>query len=190
MRWVLLLAPVAALAASASDGIVRLVFGPRFAPTAPLIGPLLFAAIGVVMIAVCSSILTAADRPGLTAAFTVPLPIVAGAGYLAVIPRYGMLGAAHVTLLASAVAALAQCAAVFRVCRVLPPAATVLRSAMTSAAVYAAAVVWSPPGALVLVELAVLTPAALLALAAMGEFTPGELAASRVWWRRERRGAT
>lgn len=190
MRWVLLLAPVAALAAGASDGIVRLVFGSAFAPAAPLVGPLLFAAIAVVMIAVCNSILTAAGRPGLTAALTAPLPLVAGLGYLAVIPRFGMLGAAQVTLVTSVVAALALCVAVQRVCRVLPPAATVLRSGVTSAAVYAAAAVWPLDGALVLLELAVLAPAIVLALAAMGEFTPGELAAWRAWWTRERRPAT
>jgi O-antigen/teichoic acid export membrane protein len=190
MRWVLLLAPPAALAAGASDGIVRLVFGPAFAPAAPLVGPLLFAAIAVVMIAVCNSILTAAGRPGLTAVFTAPLPVVAGLAYLAVIPRFGLLGAAQVTLVTSVVAALALCIAVFRVCRVLPPAATLLRSAVTSAAVYAAALAWSPPGALVLLELAVLAPAVVLALLATGELTPGELASCRAWWKRERRPAT
>ena len=189
MRWVLLLAPLAALAAGASDGIVRLVFGPAFMPAAPLVGPLLFAAVAVVMIAVCTSIMTAAGRPGLTAVFTAPLPLVAGVAYLAVIPRYGLLGAAQVTLITSVIAAIALCAAVFRLCRILPPAATLLRSALTSAAVYGAATLWSLPGALVLLELAVLAPAVVLALAAMGEFTPGELAAWRAWWKRERRPA-
>jgi O-antigen/teichoic acid export membrane protein len=190
MRWVLLLMPLAALVAATSEGIVRFVFGSAFMPAAPLIGPLLFAAVAVVMIAVCISILTAAGRPGLTAAFTAPLPLVAGLAYLAAIPRYGPLGAARVTLITSVVAALALCVAVFRICRVLPPPATMLRSALTSAAVYAAAAFWSPPGALVLLELAVLAPAIVLALAAMGEFTPGELAAWRAWWKRERRPAT
>ena len=171
-------------------GIVRLVFGPAFMPTAPLIGPLLFSAVAVVMVAVCTSILTAAGRPGLTAAFTAPLPLAAGLAYLVVIPRYGPLGAAQVTFVTSVVAALALCAAVFRVCHVLPPAATVLRSALAGAAVYAAAVRWSAPGALVLLELAVLTLGIVLALAAMGEFTSSELSAWRAWWRRDRRPAT
>jgi O-antigen/teichoic acid export membrane protein len=190
MRWVLLLAPFAALCTAASPGIVSLVFGPAFMPTAPLIGPLLFSAVAVVMIAVGTSILTAAGRPGLTAAFTAPVPLAAGLAYLLVIPRYGPLGAAQVTFVVSSAAALALCAAVFRLCGVLPPAGTVLRSALASGAVYAAAVRWSPPGALVLLELAVLAPAIVLALAAMGEFTPRELAAWRVWRKRDQRPAT
>src|SRR5262249_41463651 len=129
MRWVLLLVPLAALVAAASGGIVRLVFGPGFMPTAPLIRPLLFSAVGVRMIAVCTATLTAASRPGLAAAFTAPLPLVAGLAYLIVIPRYGPLGAAHVTLATSVIAALAVCAAVFRICQVLPPVGTVLRTA-------------------------------------------------------------
>ena len=189
MRWVLLLAPLAALAAGASNGIVRLVFGAAFMPAAPLIGPLLFSALAVVLIAVCSSILTAAGRPGVTAACTGPMPLVAGLAYLAVIPRYGLLGAAQVTLATSVIAAVTLCAAVFRVCRVLPPAAMAMRSAALGAAAYAAAALWAPPGALVLLELAVLATGIVLALAAMGEFTPEELSAWRAWWKRERRPA-
>ena len=190
MRWVLLLCPIPALAAGASAGIVRLVFGAGFGPAAPLIGPLLFAAVAVVLIAVCTSILTAANRPGLAAAFTAPMPLVAGLGYLAIIPRYGTLGAAQVTLVTAVVAALALWVAVFRICRALPPPATVLRSALVSVTVYAAAGLWSASGAPVLAELALFVPAIVLALAALGEFTPEELAAWRAWWKRERRPAT
>ena len=190
MRWVLLLAPLAALCAGASPGIVRLVFGPDFMPTAPLLGPLLFSAVAVVMLAVSSSVLTAAGRPGLTAMFTAPVPLAAGLAYLTVIPRYGPLGAALVTCVISISAALVSCLAVQRVCHVLPPAPTALRSAVVSAAVYIAAVRWSPPGALVLLELAVLGAAIALALAALGEFTPDELRAWRAWLRRDRRSPT
>jgi O-antigen/teichoic acid export membrane protein len=190
MRWVLLLAPFAALCAGASRGIVHLVFGPAFAPTAPLIAPLFFSAIALVMIAVSTSILTAAGRPGLTAAFTAPMPAVAGLAYLVVIPRYGPLGAALVTLLVSAVSAVSLCVAVFRVCRAHPPAATVLRSAVVCVAVYGAAVLWSASGTAVLVEVGALASASILALACMGEFTPAELSALPAWWKRGRRPAT
>ena len=190
MRWVVLLTPVAALCAGASRGIVHLVFGPKFGPTAPLIAPLLFSAIALVMIAVSTSILTAAGRPGLTAAFTAPMPPLAGLGYLTVIPRYGPSGASMVTLLVSVAAAVALGATVFRVCRVHPPPATVLRSALVCVAVYGAAVLWSPSGTLVLVELAALAAASLLALACMGEFTPAERSALMGWWKRGPRPAT
>ena len=190
MRWVVLLTPLAALCAGASRGIVHLVFGPEFRPTAPLIAPLLFSAIALVMIAVSTSILIAAGRPGLTAAFTAPMPALAGLGYLMVIPRYGLPGASMVTLLVSVAAAVALGATVFRVCRVHPPPATVLRSALVCVAVYGAAVLWSPSGTLVLVEIAALAAASLLALACMGEFTPAERSALMGWWKRGPRPAT
>jgi O-antigen/teichoic acid export membrane protein len=190
MRWVILLLPFVGLCAGASRGIVQLVFGPDFVPTAPLVAPLLLSAVALVLGSVGTVILTAAGRPGLTAAFTAPVPVVAGLAYLVVIPRYGSLGAALVTLVTSLLAALSLCVAVFRVCRVHPPVASLLQSGLVAAAAYAAATLWAASGALVLLELAVLAAASVLALAILGELTPGELAALRACMRRERQPAT
>jgi O-antigen/teichoic acid export membrane protein len=190
LRWVALLLPFAALGAGASRGIVGLLFGPAFAPTAPLIAPLIFAALALVTIGATTAMLTAAGRLGLTAAFTAPLPVVAGLAYLAVIPRYGMRGAALVTLLVSTGAALSLCVAVFRVCRMQAPLATLVRSAVVGAAAYGAAMLWAADGAAVLVELGVLGLGAVIALAGLGEFTRAELGAVRSWWGPNRRPAT
>lgn len=189
MRCVLLLAPFAALCAGASGGIVELVFGPAFTPTVPLVAPLLFSAVALVMVAVGTAILTAAGRPGLTMAFTAPIPVAAGVAYLLVIPRWGLPGAALVTLAVSAAAGVSLWATVFRVCQAHPRMSTVLRSVLFSAAGYWAAVAWSASGVPVLVQLGVLGVAIVLALAASGELTSAELAGLRKSWGRERRTA-
>ena len=184
MRGVLLLLPFVAVCAGASDELVALVFGPAFAPAARLVPPLLGAALALVMVGVTTSVLTAAGRPGLGAAFTAPLPVVAGLAYLAVIPALGPIGAARVTAALAVVVAAALIAAVARVCGILPPPGTTVRSFMLTAGAYLAALLWPASGPSVVVELIVLGVAVLAALVATGELTPAEVAAARAWWRR------
>jgi O-antigen/teichoic acid export membrane protein len=183
MRGVLLLIPFAGLGAGAAPEIVGLVFGPAFAPAAPLIPPLLFAAVALVMVAVTTAILIAAGRPGVTVACTAPLPVLAAIGYLLFIPRYGSQGAALVTLVGAMLAALALVAMVYRECRILPPAGTMVRSGVVCAGAYAAAVLWPASGALALPELGTIAAGIVLALLVAGEFTSEELATVRSWRR-------
>jgi O-antigen/teichoic acid export membrane protein len=185
MRGVLLLVPFVALAAGAAPEIVRLVFGPAFAAAAPLLAPLLFAAVALVLGSVASSVLIAAGRPGLTLALTGPLPVVAAIGYLVVIPRAGPEGASLVTFAAATLSAIALVLAVYRSCRVLPPAAPLLQSGIVSAAVYAAAVLWPAAGVLVVLKLAVIGVGIVIAFLLTGAIRPAELTAASSWWRRD-----
>ena len=184
MRGVLLLLPFVAICAGASDEIVALVFGPAFAPAGALVPPLLGAALALVMVGVTSATLIAAGRPGLSAAFTAPLPVVAGLAYLAVIPALGPAGAARVTVGIAVLAAAALVAAVARVCGILPPLGTAVRSLVLAAGAYLAALLWPASGVAVVLELAILAVAVLAMLLATGELTPEEVAAARAWWRR------
>ncbi len=188
MRWVLLLAPFAVLAAGCASEIVSLVFGPAFAPAAPLVAPLLFAAVALVLVSVTTAILIAADRPGLTLAFTGPLPLIAAVGYALVIPRAGPGGAALVTFAGAALSAVALLVAVYRVCEIAPPAATAVRSGVVSAAAYAAAVLWPTAGALVVLKLTAIGAGIVIACLLTGAVTPAESMAASSWWR-DRRGA-
>jgi O-antigen/teichoic acid export membrane protein len=185
LRGVLLLVPFVALAAGAAPEIVRLVFGPAFAAAAPLLAPLLFAAVALVLGSVASSVLIAAGRPGLTLALTGPLPVVAAIGYLVVIPRAGPEGASLVTFAAATLSAIALVLAVYRSCRVLPPAAPLLQSGIVSAAVYAAAVLWPAAGVLVVLKLAVIGVGIVIAFLLTGAIRPAELTAASSWWRRD-----
>jgi O-antigen/teichoic acid export membrane protein len=187
MRWAFLLVPFVGLAAGSAAEIVRLVFGPAFGPSASVLVVLLFAAVALLLISVMTAILVAAGRPGITLAFTGPLPLVAGLGYLALIPRAGARGAALVTFGAAALAALALAVVVHRGYRALPHWATVARAALVCAGAYAAAALWPAWGGLVLLKLATIGTGIVVAFLITGEFTPSEITAVRSWWRQ--RGA-
>jgi O-antigen/teichoic acid export membrane protein len=187
IRWVLLLLPFAGLVAGSATGIVPLVFGPAFGPTAPLLAPLFFAAVALVLVSVTTAILLAAGHPGLTLAITGPLPLVAAIGYAALIPRAGPQGAALVTLAAAAIAAMALVLAVRRTCGIWPPAATLLRTGAVCAAAYTAAAHWPAVGAPVVIKLGVIGSGIVIAFLLTGELTAAELTAVRSWWRVVRR---
>jgi O-antigen/teichoic acid export membrane protein len=185
MRILLLLIPFGALVAGASPELVGLVFGPAFAPAAPLLSLLMVGAIGMVFVSISVAMLTAAGQPAPTLAFTVPVPLLAVAGYLVAIPRHGATGAALVTVTCAGVAALAGLLVVRRVCGVLPPGSTLLRSAAVSLGGFALAVLWPAPGWLVVVKLTALAAAVPAALLVLGEFSAAELAAARSLVRRQ-----
>lgn len=179
LRILLLLVPFGALVAGASPELVSLLFGPAFGPAAPLLSLLIFGAMGLVFVSVSVAMLTAAGRPATTLAFTVPVPLLALAGYVVAIPRHGAAGAALVTATCAGVAALAGLLIVRRVCGAFPPGGTLLRSAAVSLGSFALAVVWPAPGWLVVVKLTALAVAVAVAFVALGEFSRVELAAAR-----------
>jgi O-antigen/teichoic acid export membrane protein len=189
MRILLLVVPFGALVAGASAELVSLVFGPAFAPAAPLLSLLIVGATGLVFVSVSVAMLTAAGQPARTLAFTVPVPLLAVAGYLVAIPRHGATGAALVTAICAGLAALAGLLIVGRVCGVFPPGSTLLRSAAVSLGGFALAVLWPAPGWLVVVQLTALAAAVPAALLALGEFSGAELAAARSLVRRQARAA-
>jgi O-antigen/teichoic acid export membrane protein len=184
MRGVLLLVPFAALVAGSAVEIVTLVFGPAFDPAASLLSWLIFAAVALVQVSIATAILTAAGRPNMTLALTVPLPLLALSGYLVLIPRSGPAGAALVTAVCAALAALAAVFVVHRVCRVLPSMGTVVRTSLLCVGAYAVAALWATPGFLLLVKLPVISVAILLAFGFLGEFSTVELTAARALLRR------
>lgn len=183
MRCVLLLVPFAMLVAGSAREIVTLVFGSAFAPAAPLLAPLLFAAVALMHVSVTTAMLIAADRTVLTLALTGPLPLLAAIGYVLVIPRAGPRGAALVTFAGATLAALVLTMAVDRVCRIRPPAATVVQSGILSAAAYTAAVLWPAAGALLVLKLIVFSLVIVIAFLASGSLTRAELTAASAWWR-------
>jgi O-antigen/teichoic acid export membrane protein len=183
LRLALLLLPFAALAAGSSEGIVQLVFGPDFAAAAPLLARLLFAGVAVAVMSVAGTILIAGgrlSRPGWILAALVPLTI---AGHVWAIPRYGAIGAAWVSTGAMVAGAALTLLAVARMWGVVPPAASVARIALVGLAAGIAARAWSPSGWALVAELALLAAAIPVALIALGEFSPRELAVARnaIW---------
>jgi hypothetical protein len=119
--------------------------------------------------------LTAAGRPRLVLALTLPVPISAVAGLAATVPAFGVVGAATVILAASWLAASLTGVAASWLWRVRPAPMTVVRSAAVSIATAVTAQAWSTPGGWVLVKIAVLGVLALAMLLAFRELKVGEI---------------
>ena len=169
LRGVLVLVPFAGVAAGAATGLATLIYGTAFGDTGPLLAVLIFAALAVVMISVASSILTAIGKPTWAMWATLPIAPLAMAGHLAVIPRFGAIGATYVTLAVATLGALGALFAVHRAWRVAPPVATVIRSAVVTLTAVFAGTWWRTGGVMVVVELAVLSAVAIVLLIALGE---------------------
>ena len=120
MRAVFWLLPFAAMTAGASQEIIVLILGRPYVSAALPMALLIFAALSMVMIAVTTSILTAAGKPGWTFAMTGPLIPLALLGHILLIPRWGLVGASLSTTLTAIVGALATMIAVYGIWRVRP----------------------------------------------------------------------
>jgi len=175
LRFGLVLFPLAAVVAGSSVELAPLLFGPRFAPAAPIMAALMIAAVARANMSILGATLIAIDRAWTSAAIVVPLPAIAIAAHLVVIPRLGGLGAALVTMVAALGAAAMLGLVTWRVATVLPPLATVVRTGLLSAAAYTVAATWVTPGALALVKVGILGLGVVGALFVSGELSREEL---------------
>ena len=134
--------------------------------------------IALVFHGVGCSTLTAAGEPRLVLVLTVPVPVIALAGHLAVIPRYGMTGAAAVSLAVTVLGASLVLIAVARVWHTRPGSATVIRAGLTSVVVGLASSAWSAAGFWLVVKLPVLTVLGLILLLVLREVELAEIRAA------------
>jgi O-antigen/teichoic acid export membrane protein len=176
MRLMLCMVPFAGLAAGAAGEIVVLLFGASYASAAIVVALLAFGALGLAMINVTGAILTGSSRPGLTLALTGPLAPLSLLGYLLLVPRLGIAGAAAVMASLSWVCAAAAMVAVHRVCGARVAAATILRVALTTGLIYILASSWNASGLWIVGKLVVLSAVTLACLFVLGELTRGDLA--------------
>ncbi|MBA2450113.1 MAG: oligosaccharide flippase family protein [Chloroflexi bacterium] len=177
MRAIVLLLPFAAMTVGMASEVVALVFGDAFAAAAPLLAILIFRTLGMALLGVTASILTAAGRPGLTVALTAPMLPLAIGGHLLLIPWLGPIGAALVTTFGAGIGLLGGVLAVHRVLGVAPPAATLARSLAVCGLAYALTVAWPTPDLWVLVKLVLVGLAILVSFVLLGEFSRRELGA-------------
>lgn len=179
MRAVILLLPLAGMIAGASTEIVEIIFGNSFRDAAPLLSFLIFGAIGMVMISVATTILTAAGKPGWT--FTLTGPIVPSAiiGNMIMIPRMGPLGASIVTTVLSVLVASGAVLAVHRLWHIMPSGKTFCRSALVTIIVYLGAYLWPAEGLWLLLKLTCVAGIGVVLLLGLGEFTTQEIGAIR-----------
>ena len=174
LRFALILAPLAAAAAGASGEIVVLLFGERFASSAPLFAILLVAEVALVATSLSTALLVATDQHRRVLAIAVSMLVVAFVAHLNVIPVYGAPGAACVTAAVSCAGALAAMLIASLAWSIPVPVATVLRSIVLAVAAYAAAAVsWGSP-VLVIAKLAVVAAAVVAGFFMLGEFSDRE----------------
>jgi O-antigen/teichoic acid export membrane protein/SAM-dependent methyltransferase len=167
MMWSL---PIAGLLAGAGEDLVGTVMGEAFLPSVPLVEILLFASVGLSMISFVTSILIAAGKPGWTLAVTVPLLLVAILGHVLVIPTWGASGAAWVTTVCAFGGAIISVALAYRIWRIAPPLATVLRTASVAALAYVVGTHWPVSGVWIPLKLVTIAAGMLAYLGLAGEF--------------------
>ncbi len=184
LRAVVALVPFACLLAGSAGEAVELIYGAPFLPAAPLLALLVFAAVGLVALALSAAILTAAGKPLWTVGIFGPLLPVAVIGHLLFIPWLGPPGAALVTTVVAGLGAVGMVLAIYRVWRVLPPVATLARSVLLGGLAYALAALWPTPALWLPLKLVVLGVAVLTGFFCLGEWKAEELALARSFWRR------
>lgn len=183
LRFTICLLPFAALVAAAAPAITTLVLGQTFAAAAPFLAVLIFAGFSRLTVSVALAILVAAERPGWVLALTAPVVPLAAGAYLPAILQAGGRGAAVTTTTASVLLAVISLAGVYLAWGISPSAATWVRTALVSAAVYALALAWPATGFGLVLKLTVIAGAVPLAYLLGGEFRRGEvrLLRSALW---------
>lgn len=178
LRLAIGLLPFAAAAAGAAHEVVRFVYGDAFAPAAPALALLIVAGVTMIPAHVVNCILVAIGRPYWCLLVSVPLVPLALAGHVVLIPALGIPGAAFVTAATALVAALAAFLMVYRLWRLPPPVATIVRSVIVAGIAYAMAALWPAAGALLPFKLAVVSVVIVATFALLGEFNRRERAAA------------
>lgn len=175
LRVVFCLAPFAAAAAGASSEIVESIFGRQFLAASPLVGPLVGAALALVVVSIGSASVTAAGKPQWVLPVALPLPIMALCAHLIVIPRWGSVGAAMVTLSTALLGACLAMIQLYRLWRIHPSGATVWRGIGTCALAWAVCAKWTVPLTLLPVKLLLVTLMIGAVLFLIGELQLGDI---------------
>ena len=174
-RIILIHLPFAGLAASSASEIVTLLFGSQFSSADSLFATLIFATVATVAISIVNGILIASEKPQWTMWLTVPLPAIAFLGYWLLIPRFGAIGSAIVTLVVTSIGAVAGIVAIYLRWQVLPSVKTLIRSSIVCALVMKLGTFWQTSGWFVLLKLPILGLFVILALGILGEFKAADI---------------
>jgi len=137
----------------------------------------------MMLITVTSCILTAVGRADMVLKLTLPLVPLAVIGHLFAVPAFGTSGAAMVTSIGSAMVALVQIVVVQLYWEILPKPATFVRAVLATVLAGVLASLLPTRGALLLLKLPAASLFALLVLHLFGEFSIGEIATVRSFFR-------
>lgn len=177
LRLAMVLVAVAAVVSGASSPITRLAYGTHFEPAGPILAILIFMAPALIVSAACNSVLIVMDRGRSIVLLAVASLVVAGTGFLALIPPYGARGAAMATVSGSVAAALLGLGLVWGLWRVRLPFLTVLRATGIAVATWKMAAAGPSGGPLLVLWLALCLVTIPLLFWLLGEFRLSEMRA-------------
>jgi O-antigen/teichoic acid export membrane protein len=182
LRAVICLVPLAATVAGAAPEIVRHIFGASFAASGPLLALLFAGGVALAIMSVAVSIITAIDEQRIVSVLGLAVLGAAIVGHLTLIPRFGAVGAATVTVLCGVAGALVTLALVHRMWGV-HAYATMARAAAIAVPAYWIAAHLSGVGLLVLIlSLAVMSIGVVVAFVFLGELDADERRRWRDAW--------
>jgi O-antigen/teichoic acid export membrane protein len=175
MRGIFLIIPFAALVAGSASEIIELVYGSKFFPSGPILGFLVFAALGLFYISVATAILTALGRPWLTFFLVGPMIPIALVGYLFFVPTRGPVGAAMVTAVTACMGAFASFLTIYIISRLYPPLRTILNSLICAVFTFSMAKLWPACGIMLVSKLLVIAIVTATGYILLGELGNREL---------------
>jgi len=176
VRFVVLLLPVAAVAAGAADRVVLLLYGAPFLATAAIFSILIFGELASILSSVAAVLMIASDRHQVTFGIAAGMLATAVVGHLFMIPRFGALGAATVTAGTALVGAVTATAAARSLWNLTLPVASGLRSLVLAALGYFLATIDLGSPWLIVPQIAAICIAVGAGYLASGEFTATERA--------------
>jgi O-antigen/teichoic acid export membrane protein len=176
LRAVLLLLPIAALTAGASEEIVTFALGVKFLPAAPLLTVLIFGSFAMMVVSVGLVIFTAAGKPRWSLFLAGPLVVLVFVCHLIAIPLLGAIGAAIVSCGGAIMCALTSLIIISRQWGIHLPFSTCWRSFLVCGAAYGAATVWPTSSFFVLCKLPLIFLLCFWLFWVCGEFKTDERA--------------
>jgi len=180
IRLVLCLLPFAGMAAGAAPEVITAIYGRPFLPSAPALSILIFGTLGITMIAVAVSMLIAAGHFKWPFALVLPLLLLAFVGHVLLVPRFGAIGAAWVTTTLGCIGACSMLGVVGRVCHILPPVSTFLRSIIVCIIAYFLSSLWPLAGPLVVINLLLVSVVIVVLFLLIGELNRSDFTFFRV----------
>lgn len=174
LRVALLLVPIAALVAALANATVHVAFGTQFDAAGPLLAILFLGSCARVVVGIGATILTAIGRPRLCTWIGLPMWLTLIAAEIAMIPRFGTIGAAVATTTVACLGAIATLLLVDRAWALRPPVGAAVRSAAVSILVFAVASALPEASSWLLPNYLIGVAVIGLAFLGLGEFNSAE----------------
>jgi len=178
-RLILLMLPLAAIAAGAASEIIRAIFGPAFSAAGPVLALLLMGSIALVWFSLMNVILVAVGKVRWTYWLAAPMLGAAVVLDTYLIRLYGAPGAAAGNMIIAVVGAIAASILVTRAAALRFPMTPILQYAFVAALMYLASDAWTTHGVWLWIKLGLFAAAVPAVLALSSDFRRYDLPALR-----------